>query len=327
MRRVTSRKMDTIKPMENLEIVDHVEPDDRAWLEWKTLVEDEGWTSDDLSVLTLTPKLPSTRIVLARRKDDGKFVGTVIWNEYDEVAFIGFYLLVPEYREKGIGSTIWRRAIDRMPKNYTIALRAVPDMAARYRSMDTPVQGSVQHMYKMHWTKLLSIAESKASKNGVIKLVSDLTDAEYQQLDEFCNWVTKRNRSDFLRKFHDLPFTMGAVLFDRSQKVGAFAAICPTSHESSHLFKLAPLYSWSLGEAFAVIRPLIESIGSLHADAQILIHTLSETIGAHLLIPLFNSLDIPIKQCGETLFSKEYHNPIDAQRVFIAHNNSGHFDA
>lgn len=50
------------------EIVDHVEPSNRAWLEWKALVENEGWTSDDLSVLTLTPRLSSTRIVLARKR-------------------------------------------------------------------------------------------------------------------------------------------------------------------------------------------------------------------------------------------------------------------
>ncbi|KAK6026878.1 hypothetical protein OSTOST_07140, partial [Ostertagia ostertagi] len=106
------------------EIVDSIAPDDRAWLEWKNLVEDEGWTSDDLSVLTLTPRLSSTRIVLARKRSDGSFIGTVIWNEYDEIAFIGFYLLKPEYRGKGIGSVIWKRAIERMPKNYTIALRA-----------------------------------------------------------------------------------------------------------------------------------------------------------------------------------------------------------
>ncbi|PIO62012.1 hypothetical protein TELCIR_16449 [Teladorsagia circumcincta] len=176
------------------EIVDSIAPDDRAWLEWKSLVEDEGWTSDDLSVLTLTPTLPSTRIVLARKKSDGSFIGTVIWNEYDEIAFIGFYLLKPEYRGKGIGS-------------------------------------------------------------------------------------------------------------------------------------LAPLYASSADEAFAVIRPLIKEIENLHADARFLFHVLDGSVGATVLPPIFSLVNVSSKLAGITLFSKEYHNPIDNERVFIAHNNSGHYDS
>ncbi|VDN22669.1 unnamed protein product [Cylicostephanus goldi] len=106
------------------EIVDSVPPNDHAWLEWKELVEKEHWSSDDLSVLTLTPLLPSTRVVMAKKKQGGSFIGCVIWNEYDNIAWLGFYLLVPEARGKGIGSIMWKRALDRMPKDYTLGLRA-----------------------------------------------------------------------------------------------------------------------------------------------------------------------------------------------------------
>lgn len=309
------------------EIVDHVEPSNRAWLEWKALVENEGWTSDDLSVLTLTPRLSSTRIVLARKRSDGSFIGTVIWNEYDKVAFIGFYLLLPEYRGRGIGSVIWDRAIARIPKHYTIALRSVPVMVTRYKSKTTPIEGPIQHAYELDWSTLSRISESYSSKDDVVKMVDELTKAEYHDLEQFCLSVVKRDRSEFLRQFHDLPFTAATVLFDDDQQIVAYAAVCPTSHSHRHLFKLAPLYASTADKAFAVIRPLIEKVSKLDADARFLFHVLSGTVGSDELLPLFNSLNIPSKTCGVTLFSKEYHNPIDTQRLFIAHNNSGHFDA
>ncbi|KAL6735619.1 hypothetical protein Aduo_006040 [Ancylostoma duodenale] len=309
------------------EILDSVPPDDHTWLEWKALVEEEGWTSDDLSVLTLSPLLPSTRIVLARKKEDGSFMGSVVWNEYDNIAFIGFYLMLPEYRGKGLGSVIWKRAIQRMPKNYTIGLRAVPYMAPRYKSKDTPFEGPSQYSYALEWETLSDVAEKYGISKHTVKMVRDLSKGEYKQLEQFDMSVVKRDRSDFLRRFHDLPFTMGAVLFDQDQQIVACANVCPTSLPTSHLFKLAPLYATSIEDAFTVIRPLIDGVKSLDPQARFMFHVLSDTVGSELLIPLFTSMDIPSKLCGVTLYSKPYDNSIDKRRLFIAHNNSGHFDA
>ncbi|KAK6739119.1 hypothetical protein RB195_020910 [Necator americanus] len=309
------------------EIVNSVPPDDRIWLEWKTLVENEGWTSDDLSVLTLTPSLPSTRIVLARKKEDGSFIGTVVWNEYDNVAFIGFYLMMPEYRGKGVGSIIWRRAMERIPKDYTIGLRAVPYMAPRYKSRDTPIEGPYQYSYGMEWKTLSAVAEKHGTSNRIVKMVRDLDKDEYKQLEKFDFSVVNRDRSDFLRHFHNLSFTSGAVLFNEEKQIVACAYVCPTSLASSHLFKLAPLYASNVEDAFTVIRPLIEEVKTRDPEARFLFHVLSDTAGSRLLIPLFKLMNIPEKFCGVTLYSRHYDNPIDKQRLFIAHNNSGHFDA
>ncbi|KAK6041847.1 hypothetical protein COOONC_20649 [Cooperia oncophora] len=159
-----STSTNTHERINDYEVVDSIAPDDQAWLEWKSLVEDEGWTSDDLSVLTLQ-QIPSTRI---------------FWHE------------------KGASHEV--------------------------------------------------------------KLVSELNEAEYEQLEHFCLSVVKRDRRYFLRQFHDLPFTHASVLFDDDRNIVAYAAICPTSHSHKHLFKLAPLYASSADEAFAVIQPLIRQI-------------------------------------------------------------------
>ncbi|KHJ93194.1 hypothetical protein OESDEN_06900 [Oesophagostomum dentatum] len=309
------------------EILDAVPSDDKTWLEWKKLVEHEEWTSDDLSVLKLAPVLPSTRIVLARKKTDGSFMGSVVWNEYDNIAFIGFYLLMPEYRGKGLGSIIWRRAIQRMPKDYTIGLRAVPYMAPRYKSKDTPIEGPLQYSCRMEWKTLESIAEKYGTSNHKVKLVSELSEDEFHQLEQFDFSVVKRDRRDFLRRFHNLPFTRGTVLFNENNHIVACAGVCPTTLAVNHLFKLAPLYASNMSDAFTVIRPLIDEVKNLHNDARFVVHVLSDTAGAEFLMPLFESINAPMKVCGLTLFSKPYDNPIDKKRLFIAHNNSSHYDS
>lgn len=50
-------------------------------------------------------------------------VGSVVWNEYDDICWLGFYLLAPEYRGKGIGSMIWAQAMSRIRKDLVLGLR------------------------------------------------------------------------------------------------------------------------------------------------------------------------------------------------------------
>ena len=54
------------KMKDEIEILDH--GSEKCWEQWKDLVRTEHWTSDDNTVLDMTPDLQSTRIVLARKK-------------------------------------------------------------------------------------------------------------------------------------------------------------------------------------------------------------------------------------------------------------------
>ncbi|CAJ0580519.1 unnamed protein product, partial [Mesorhabditis spiculigera] len=75
-------------------------PTEKLWKQWYDQIAAEGWSSDDVSMRTTTPILPSTRCVFARRKDTGDFLGTVTWNEYDGYTFIGIFLVLAEMRGK-----------------------------------------------------------------------------------------------------------------------------------------------------------------------------------------------------------------------------------
>lgn len=121
------------------EIVDDVSPDDESWAEWKAAVQAEGWvTSGDDSTLAVTPQL--AKAVVARSKSgnrespsdvflsgqphssDGRYIGSVVWTENDGLAYIGFYILRPEFRGLGIGTAIWNRALARMAPDSVIGL-------------------------------------------------------------------------------------------------------------------------------------------------------------------------------------------------------------
>ncbi|KJH41616.1 acetyltransferase, GNAT family [Dictyocaulus viviparus] len=309
------------------EIVDSLDPDDRIWLQWKSLVENEGWKSDDLSVLTLTPRLPSTRIVLARKKKDASYIGSVVWNEYDNIAFIGFYLILPAYRGQGVGSVIWERAIERVPRNYTIVLRGVPKMVPRYKSQDTPVEGATLHSYEVDEQTILKVKDLQADINCTIKKVSELTALEYRELEQFDLSIVKRDRKDFLRRFYNLPFTTGIVLFNNNNEIVATAASCPTSHPDLHLYKLAPLYASSTQEASIVLKTLVAEVKKVDTEARFVIQVLTGSVGFKFFTSLFTSMNVLSEVCGVTLFSRTFANPIDNERLFIPHNNSCHFDA
>ncbi|GMR61838.1 hypothetical protein PMAYCL1PPCAC_32038, partial [Pristionchus mayeri] len=93
--------------------------------------------------LSLLPTLPNTRCVFAKKDDDGSFLGCVVWNEYDEMAWIGMYICVPEVRGRGIGSSIWKRAIERIrATGRTLGLRGVQEMADKYAARETPFEVS-----------------------------------------------------------------------------------------------------------------------------------------------------------------------------------------
>ncbi|EYB80852.1 hypothetical protein Y032_0398g722 [Ancylostoma ceylanicum] len=309
------------------EIIDHVPADDCSWNDWKDSVRAESWFScGDDSTLAILPGSANTRVVLARQKKDGKFIGSVVWNENEDMAYIGFYILRPEYRGLGIGSVIWKRALQRIPAGYTISLRAVDYMASRYKAADTPIEGPEIRSQRIRVQDLIDIARPHLLSNFNTKLVSTLNPKEYQAMLNYDMEVTGRDRSDLLRQNFDLKFTEGAILLGNND-VHGFASITPTGGPDSHLYKLAPLYAQGLPEAFTVIYPLLEKIKAEDSEAIILINTWGSSVGEQVLRPLLEEKCILSKICAFTLLSKPYENPTDFSRMFVAHGHSVHWEA
>lgn len=306
------------------DIVENPEPSSHLWKAWKNLVDTEGWTSDDNSVTALTPSMESTRSVWAVSKTPEKeFVGCVIWNEYDKICFLGFFLLAPEHRGKGIGSVIWDLAMARMPVDFTLGLRGVPSMVDKYRKKATPVIGATLENYKMKVAEYHASMEKLSGDN--FKLVSHLNPAEWDQLVKYDQSVNGRARREFLELYYKLPFVFGIVLFDGHHKVIAHISAVSTSHEEDKIFKVAPLYADSPSIAMSALRVFSGVMYEMHPDADVIFHLLDIGSGPFLQ-SFFQSLEVIPAVSGVTLFSGDYPAKGDLSKVFIAHNNSCHYD-
>uniref|UniRef100_A0A8R1DLT5 N-acetyltransferase domain-containing protein n=1 Tax=Caenorhabditis japonica TaxID=281687 RepID=A0A8R1DLT5_CAEJA len=307
------------------DIIENPAPSSHLWKNWKHLVDTEGWTSDDNSVTALTPSMSSTRSVFAVTKTpEQKFVGCIIWNEYDKISFMGFYLLAPEYRGKGVGSVIWDLALSRMPSDYVLGLRGVPSMVDKYRKKATPVVGAKLENYKMKVAEFYASMEKTPGHNNY-KLVSDLTTEEWEKLVNYDRTVNGRNRREFLALYYKLDITLGVVLFDGSHNVIAHISAVHTSHKEDNIFKIAPLYADSQNIAMSALRVFSREMYEKHPDATVLFHILDIGSGT-LLQSFFRSLEINPEVSGVTLFSREYPKKGDLSKVYIAHNNSCHYD-
>ncbi|CAA87337.1 GNAT family N-acetyltransferase [Caenorhabditis elegans] len=306
------------------DILENPEPNSHLWKQWKNLVDTEGWTSDDNSVTALTPSMPSTRSVWAVSKTaENDFVGCVIWNEYNKICFLGFFLLAPEYRGKGVGSVIWDIAMSRMPADHTLGLRGVPSMVDKYRKKATPFVGATLENYKMKVAEYHASMEKMTGDN--FKLVSHLTPVEFDQLVRYDSDVNGRNRREFLELYYKLDCVLGVVLFDQHHKIIAHISAVRTSHKEDNVFKIAPLYADSPSIAMSALRVFSGVMFELHPEADVLFHLLDVGSGAFLQ-SFFQSLEIIPAVSGVTLFSNEWPNKGDLSKVFIAHNNSCHFD-
>uniref|UniRef100_A0A1I7U0E3 N-acetyltransferase domain-containing protein n=1 Tax=Caenorhabditis tropicalis TaxID=1561998 RepID=A0A1I7U0E3_9PELO len=305
-------------------IVENPDRTSHLWKAWKNLVDSEGWTSDDNSVTAITPYIRSTRSVWAVAKNEEQdYVGCVIWNEYEKICFLGFFLLAPQYRGKGIGSVIWDIAMSRMPADHVLGLRGVPSMVDKYRKKCTPVIGATLENYKM------KVAEYHASMEKLsgdyFKMVSHLTPPEWTQLVKYDSNVNGRNRKEFLEFYYKLPFVFGIVLFDGHHNVIAHISAVNTSHREENIFKVAPLYADSPSIAMSALRVFSGVMYEMHPDADVIFHLLNIGSGSFLQ-SFFQSLEIIPAVSGVTLFSSEYPVRGDVSKVFIAHNNSCHYD-
>ncbi|WKX97848.1 hypothetical protein Q1695_013496 [Nippostrongylus brasiliensis] len=306
------------------EIVDNIAPDDAIWEEWKQTMFDEGWWSAaDDSTLAMRAKL--TKNVTALKKEDGSFIGSLVWSESNGLVYIAYYILRKEYRGLGIGSLIWKRAFELIPSTYTLALRAVDSMLSRYKAKDFPVEGQHVVTKRIRVADLIEIVKPRVQSKFNSKPVSELSMKEFEAALSYANEVTGQDRSHLLRAVFDMDFVKGAALTDETSKMRGLAAITTAGPREGRLYKISPLYADGLDEALSVLYPLLVETQKEEPDAVISVSTWNESAGEQLRALIEEKCISSITVY--TLFSRPYSNPINFSRMFIAQNNACQFDA
>ncbi|CAJ0580338.1 unnamed protein product, partial [Mesorhabditis spiculigera] len=291
-------------------------PTEKLWKQWNDQIAIEAWSGDDVSMRTLTPILPTTRCVFARRKDTGDYLGAVTWNEYDGYTFIG-----------GVGRVLWDRATDRWPAGQPHILRAVAEMEPYYRRRNGMIGEQNLIMYMDHWRKFCDYLEPEAFYYLDTTLVSELNPKQFQKLLDFDKYMTGRDRSEFLRLHFGLEKTEGAVVFGDDGNIWGMASVGPTDRPDDHRWKISPIYAETLPAAASLaIRMEKNWAGSQDDHAHVLVQILDLTRGDFELGPVLAKHVKPHK-VGVTLYNRNYYNPIRLHNLYVPHNNSGHFDA
>ncbi|CAJ0936304.1 unnamed protein product, partial [Mesorhabditis belari] len=314
---------------------------DEQWADFVNMIANEEWKSNDVSTTLLLQHLPSTRIVIAVRKDDDTLVSGVAWNEVDNVAMIGFYLTKEKERHKGIGSLVWRQAMECIDRERRIVVvRTGSEMAPKYQKSDLPICGKKWYRFVVKAPQLIDGFSRILDKNGVrndknnnpglsTKCVNELSIPEFDSLLDYDQKVTSKDRSDFLDSFFSLDCVRACVTQDAGSdgEVNGFGAIVPSVKEESHRYRLAPIYAGDLNVAISIALSLIKRVYKRDADAEIVIQTVDGSAGSmqlHKVLHDFVGVD-PMED-SVALSSRKLPLTTRLHMCYIPHNNGGHFD-
>ncbi|GMR47211.1 hypothetical protein PMAYCL1PPCAC_17406 [Pristionchus mayeri] len=298
---------------------------DLLWAQFAIAVRGLNWTSDDNQTNEYVFGIPSVDLFSILILSDGSFLGCVVWMEYDEIAFIGMYIVVPEYRGCGIGSRMWERTLGRIDKGKILALRGAPAMAPKYAARDTPFELSRIRTNILSCEEMRKTCDSLNPSTSSVLLKSSLSPAQIEELLQFDKEMTGRDRHDLLVPFLAPSSSFEcAVLLNAKGEISAWAGITSTGFEEYHQFKLGPVYASSLSQFAALTKSLISFCEKASSESKIVVHIITGTVGERELEPLLAN---PQNVEWPTLFSKKIDWRARKEACYVPHSCGVRFDA
>jgi GNAT superfamily N-acetyltransferase len=180
---------------------------------------------------------------------DEKPVGSISLVRYsEEFAFIGFFIVLPEYRRQGLGVQLWEEALKRLEKCQTVGLYSVPPQVSRYEA--SGFKGS--HMIERQIGNAPERLEELSSR---IK-ISQNPHSVFKTLCAYDRDNFKYNRQKLLRRMLAMPQTWALISFDKNGKVNGYGLIRPCVEG----FRIGPLYANNFNSAKLLFGALLSKI-------------------------------------------------------------------
>lgn len=178
---------------------------------------------------------------------DGELVATMSTVRCsDEVAFVGFYIVDPEFRGKGYGKYLWDEVLSRYP-GMTFGADSVPEQVANYETDGFRVAyGNARYS----GTDLPGPGEDGPT-------LSPAGEADFGALVEFDGRHCFDPRPGFLRPWIEGPDREALVATGESGEITGFAA----SRESSAGTRIGPVFADTQATARALILSLAGKAG------------------------------------------------------------------
>jgi len=170
---------------------------------------------------------------------DGRPVGCISAVSYEgRFGFIGLYIVVPEWRGKGIGMQLWNAGMRRLD-HHLVGLDGVPAQQENYRKSG----------FSLAWRNVRYAGKVSLAKPGAS--VRPLKEVDFERLERDDRTVFPEKRARFLKAWIELEDAVGLALLEDDELRGwGVIRRCREGH------KIGPLNAETPGHAEALFEAL-----------------------------------------------------------------------
>ncbi len=180
---------------------------------------------------------------------DEKPVGSISLVKYsNEFSFIGLFIVLPEYRSRGLGKVLWEAAMLNLEKFPTIGLYSVPQQVSRYST-----SGFVE-AYKNK--RRSAQAPEKPEEISYLMDAKKNPNRMFSALCRYDKEVFTHNREKLLNSMLKMPQTFAFVSFNKNDRVNGYGIVRPCMEG----FRIGPLYADDCESAKTLFRILLSRI-------------------------------------------------------------------
>lgn len=163
----------------------------------------------------------------------------------NKFGFIGFYIIIPEYRGKGYGIKLWKAAMDKL-KNHNIGLDGVIEQQENYKKSGFKLAYS---NIRYEWT---NFAEPIFDER-----IINISQVPFNTIKDFDRKFFPEERSDFLKSWLDMPESFSYAYITNNQ-INGYGVI----RKCRSGYKIGPLFSESIDIAEKLFLKLCSSVES-----------------------------------------------------------------
>lgn len=235
-----------------------------------TWVKQEGWP-------TIRNGLPATYSLdqagFYIMESHGKKIASISVVAYPSIklAYIGFYIVLPELRGQGYGKLILKKTLE-----YTEQFRGIESFGLNCIQSMVPMYekfGFVVKMLDGIW-KYTSGAVIQEESTIEIDIVSDVDENFFNNIVDYDAKIFGAKRAEYLYSFMHKPNTI-TVVYQEDGNVQGYGIISerdPTEHDKVGNLRVGPLYAEDQSTAKLLLRKLMQSI-NLKKDQAIFLET------------------------------------------------------
>ncbi|OHS97560.1 gCN5-related N-acetyltransferase [Tritrichomonas foetus] len=197
----------------------------------------EGWTESYDAIDAIYNLDPEGYFV---GKIDGKIVSSISAVRYPgNYGFIGFYIVLEEYRGKGYGIKIFKHAMEHL-KGCLVCLDAVAQEVETYkRGGFVSSEGTDRYVGT---SKILPV-------DSHIHAYDE--NSHFEEVAAYDEGCLPSQRKDFLREWLKIPHAKSVVYLDDNNRLQGYGSI----HRTCHGWEIAPCYSENKEIAKCIMTP------------------------------------------------------------------------